>query len=555
MLNIEAVLTKLNLGYEKVTENIINPYYFSDEPDDEGVNTNIADGGDDMYDDANCLNTNLTQLYADIDNNGADNDTARANSIPYTHTVAVAEGSGDYTDPPMDGIIADGSSYFGAGSQYFTNMYPDMFVMAATGIDIEEFSITGNIGADGDGDYEVNVFTLTSKGRQFTCFNKQVYNSDDPSINHFIFVPGNGSGIVHLYDTDNEHDDHCLQNLTGIDEIYFLLIAKEENEYMNNSERQIIAQAFLDAIVGSQGSRGPTYLNPRITFRAKTYDATTLMGQLPPDGNIENIINQLKNKTVFVPGWPNALKNGDTFTLHGQAASDLKRKLPQINSGGTVLEIFDDSKSIYIFNNADYVDWVVDPGTNVNYSANNIMIFMESIWINYKRFDNISASSWLEVTNNASTIIMPSLGSPLLPDLSNLPREYLRDFVKKGGKLVMFNANDNNISLLNIIFDFSITSYYYTEPFTITAEGAALFDGLNSTIPYYVDTSVIGRGSLPSGSKTIYAGDEVNDQAIVSKIPYSSGSIYVLGWNWNNAAPQGSQDGGWNLLLQKILQA
>jgi hypothetical protein len=78
---------------------------------------------------------------------------------------------------------------------------------------------------------------------------------------------------------------------------------------------------------------------------------------------------------------------------------------------------------------------------------------------------------------------------------------------------------------------------------------------LNSTIPYYVDTSVIGRGSLPSGSKTIYAGDEVNDQAIVSKIPYSSGSIYVLGWNWNNAAPQGSQDGGWNLLLQKILQA
>jgi len=84
---------------------------------------------------------------------------------------------------------------------------------------------------------------------------------------------------------------------------------------------------------------------------------------------------------------------------------------------------------------------------------------------------------------------------------------------------------------------------------------AALFDGLNSTIPYYVDTGVIGRGSLPSGSKTIYAGDEVNDQAIVSKIPYSSGSIYVLGWNWNNAAPQGSQDGGWNLLLQKILQA
>lgn len=554
MLNIEAVLTKLNLGYEKITENIINPYYFSDEPDDTGVNTNINDGGDDMYDDANCLNTNLTQLYVDISNGNSDNDTVRGNSIYYTHSVAVTGGEGDYTNPPMDGIIADGSSYFGAGSQYFTNMYPDMFVMGATGIDIEEFSITGNIGSDGSGSYEVDVFTLTSKGRQFTCFNKQVYDSGDPSINHFIFVPGTGSGIVHLYDTGNDHDDHCLQNLTGIDEIYFVLISKQDPEYMESSERQIIAQAFLDVIVTSQSSRGPTYLNPRITFRAKTYDPTTLMGQLPPDGNIENIINQLKNKTVFVPGWPNALKDGDTFTLYGQAASDLRRKLPQINSGGTVLEIFDDSKGIYIFNNTNYVDWVADPGSNVNYRANNIMNSMASLWINYKRFDDISVSSWLEVTSNASTIMIPALESPLLPDLSNQPREYLRDFVKKGGKLIVFWPYDNTRLLLNTIFNFSMTDTGCDEPISLTADGSSLFDGLNSTIPFNDTVATLNKDNLPSGSKTIYLGAS-DYQSVVTKIPYSSGSIYALGWDWDNAAPQGSQDGGWNLLLKKILQA
>jgi hypothetical protein len=334
-MGIEAVLTKLNLGYQTITENIINPYYFSDDPEQTGVDTNISGGGDDMYDDGNCLNTNLTQLYADMDNGGADDDTARENSIPYTHTLAGGEGSGNYTNPPMDGIIADGSSYFGSGSQYFTNMYPDMFVMGATGIDIEEFSITGNIGADGDGSYEVNVFTLNSKGRQFTCFNKQVYDSGDPSINHFIFVPGNGTGIVHLYDTDNDYDDHCLQNLTGIDEIYFLLIAKEEDEYMNNSERQIIAQAFLDAIVEP---RGLTYLNPTITFRVNVIDYTAIVSQNLPD-SLEHIILNLENQSVYVPYVDKPLKHGDTFTLYGQKA--IKCSQQYIGKLPKILEIVD----------------------------------------------------------------------------------------------------------------------------------------------------------------------------------------------------------------------
>jgi hypothetical protein len=336
-MGIEAVLTKLNLEYETITENIINPYYFSDEPEDEGVNTNISDGGDDMYDDANCLNTNLTQLYVNMDNGGSDNDTARANSIPYTHSVSVSEGNGDYTNPPMDGIIADGSSYFGAGSQYFTNMYPDMFVMVATGIDIEEFSITGNLGADESGDYEVNVFTLTSKGRQFTCFNKQVYDSNDPSINHFIFVPGNGSGIVHLYDTDNQYDDHCLQNLTGIDEIYFLLIAKQDPEYMGSSERQIIAQAFLD-VAADQGSKALTYINPTITFRVNVIDYTSIVSQNLPD-SLEHIILNLENQSVYVPYVDKPLKHGDTFTLYGQKA--IKCSQQYIGKLPKILEIVD----------------------------------------------------------------------------------------------------------------------------------------------------------------------------------------------------------------------
>ena len=131
MLNISGVLSSLNARHQEVLNNVTDPYYFSDEPDETGVNTNIDDGGGDMYDDANCLNTNLTQLYADLYDGNADTDTVRENSIPYTHTVTGNDNpetgddwDNDYTNPPMDGVVASGSPYFGSGSQYFTNMYP-----------------------------------------------------------------------------------------------------------------------------------------------------------------------------------------------------------------------------------------------------------------------------------------------------------------------------------------------------------------------------------------------------------------------------------------------
>jgi hypothetical protein len=345
-MGIEAVLAKLNLEYETITNNIINPYYFSDEPNDTGVNTNINDGGDDMYDSANCLNTNLTQLYTDMKEGGSDDDTARANSIPYTHSVAPENNpatsddwNNDYTNPPMDGIIADGSSYFGAGSQYFTNMYPDMFVMAATGVDVQEFSITGDLGSDGHGADSVETFTLTAKGRQFTVFTKQNYNAGDPSINHFIFVPGNGAGITRLYDDASAYDDHCLQNLTGIDEIYFIVIAKQNSEYMEISEQQIIAQAFLDVAVDSvQASKVLTYINPTITFRVNVIDYTAIVNQNLPD-SLEHIILNLENQTVYVPYVDKPLKHGDTFTLYGQKA--IKCRQQYIGKLPKVLEIVD----------------------------------------------------------------------------------------------------------------------------------------------------------------------------------------------------------------------
>jgi hypothetical protein len=74
---------------------------------------------------------------------------------------------------------------------------------------------------------------------------------------------------------------------------------------------------------------------PVLTVKIKTYDPSKLSGQLIPDSNRENIINQLKNATVWLPNWAYPLKNGDEVTVFGRQAFDLYQIINQLNAGGT----------------------------------------------------------------------------------------------------------------------------------------------------------------------------------------------------------------------------
>jgi alpha-tubulin suppressor-like RCC1 family protein len=301
-----------------------------------------------------------------------------------------------------------------------------------------------------------------------------------------------------------------------------------------------------------------SYALPKLTFKVKTYDPIAFASQLPPDGNVQNLIYQLKNQTVWIPGWPYPLKHDDTFILYGRAASDLRRKLPQINSGGAVLEIVEDVVpiGIHILINTKYVDYVAEPGTNASHEASNLIAFMKSESILYKTFEDISESTWSSVSSEADTIMIPEIERMnLLPDLTSGSRNVINNFVAGGGKLVMFDPDNGDVvNILNTIFGFSISVNFADEPISRTVDGANLFTGLSPTIPILGDTSSLDTSTLPLNSKTIYEGS-IPNESVVTKIPYVSGVIYVLGSDWFSAAPIGSEDGGWNLLLQKILRA
>lgn len=253
---IDLALNKLNFRYNEVTSLVPNIYLFWD--DYTTYNEigdplpGINDGGDDMYDGGNYLNTNLTNLYDTVKGGEVDDDgPLAAASIPYTHTQADNEDDEiEYGDPPMDGVVSNGDSYFGPGSKYFTNMYPGLFVMVADKTSVSEFSITGDVGSD---EYTVNAGSIEEVVPGWTLFYKtNTGDTDDPSINHLILIPGSPVGITHEFEDDDgdENDDHAVIGISDRSRIVYAVVATQPGEAVLTSDQFInVAEKILEIIL------------------------------------------------------------------------------------------------------------------------------------------------------------------------------------------------------------------------------------------------------------------------------------------------------------------
>ena len=258
---IESALESLNSKYAEITSLVPNLYrfwdYYSTDDDDNPILTGIVGGtySASMYDGANYMNTNRTADWNDIKESGSDDDGPLAKgSIPYTHTQAESDDDpNQYFNPPMDGIVKDGTNYFGEGSKYFTNMYPGLFIMIASGISISEFNISGNVGSDGDGVGAGHIELLP----EWTLFYKtNTDNSDDdPSINQLILVPGTSIGITQEGDISSEHDDHRITGIGDRQRIIYAVTARNPEEGVLTEEDAIaVANKILEIIGSTDGS-------------------------------------------------------------------------------------------------------------------------------------------------------------------------------------------------------------------------------------------------------------------------------------------------------------
>lgn len=204
--DLNILLDSLNAGYEAINALIPNRYDFYDGH----TGYYISDGGNDMYDGGNFLTSNLGAY------------------INYT-----------------DGSLST-SPYLGGGN-YFTAKYPGLFVFAADLDGVTDFTIDGNLGADGSGSVDGTVIGIEKFGVNYLVFVKRVYDAWDPSVNHVIIVEDNGEA-THEFSTYTDNDYHRVFNLDGIDRLYYLLFAGSSGGYIDNSDITAIANAFLDKL-------------------------------------------------------------------------------------------------------------------------------------------------------------------------------------------------------------------------------------------------------------------------------------------------------------------
>ena len=225
-LNLEQLLSNLNGCYEDVVNLVPDAVYFSDASNG---NTYINDGCDDLYDSANAFNTSLTQKYNAARESNVDFEL----SIPYTHTQNNFSGDQcDYNNPPMDGQIVSGTGYFNTAtcSKYFTNMYPGMFVLAATGMNVTQFGIYGNLGSDGQAiNRDDQQLTSYPGWTVFLKTNNDEDGTSDPNLIHIILLYGDLENTAHAFDANGAYDDDAIVGLGPTNTAVIALVFAKEH--------------------------------------------------------------------------------------------------------------------------------------------------------------------------------------------------------------------------------------------------------------------------------------------------------------------------------------
>ena len=179
-------------------------------------------------------------------------------------------------------------------------------------------------------------------------------------------------------------------------------------------------------------------------------------------------------------------------------------------------------------------------------------------------FTGLTASAFNHALLNAETLIVPDQTEDgLSMALSPTAMGSISNFVGGGGRMIVHGTQGpEDADFVNAVFGYSVVNTgWLASNSTLTAEaaGTGFADGPaqltenNATVTWDAST-------LPPGAVIVYAIEEtvgtnaVATNATVVIIPQGLGKIIYLGWDWYDAEPLGSQDGGWVGILDTALK-
>jgi len=190
--SINSIDSSISNGYSAVWDEKNNQIY-------------VRDGGEDMYDDGNMISTNLSRM------------------LPYSQ-----------------GEIIDNSKHFGIGSRYKTISDQNIWMLAVQNSQASHVEINGDLGADGRGVVRGFDFVIG----EHKIFIKQVFGTDDPSVNH-IFIVKNTGNHSQDFSTNTDNDFHKITGFeTGEDFIYMVVAGESKDidgyEYQLDEFKEIV---------------------------------------------------------------------------------------------------------------------------------------------------------------------------------------------------------------------------------------------------------------------------------------------------------------------------
>ncbi len=165
------------------------------------------------------------------------------------------------------------------------------------------------------------------------------------------------------------------------------------------------------------------------------------------------------------------------------------------------------------------------------------------------------AKAFADAVKHADVLYVPALYyHKLIP--GDASAYIIRDFVRHGGSLVVNNDaySDNATKFVNAVFDTDIVELSGADTTSNSRTGSTAgttFAGDPADLPGNDDTDTWLTTSLPLGSDTLYSNGAGG--STVFGFQFGKGQVIMLGWDWEDAVPNGSQDGGWLQVLQSSI--
>lgn len=199
--------------------------------------------------------------------------------------------------------------------------------------------------------------------------------------------------------------------------------------------------------------------------------------------------------------------------------------------------------NVALYADTTYVDYS-PPSTSSE--AYNMQVALTSMGHTVTPFTGTTGAAWTTALSGAQILVVPEQeNGQIAGNLDAAAVTAIQNFVSTGGILIVGEDYSGTL-FINSVFGYSIV-FTTGSASTITAAAAStVFAGGPASLTDNNATGGYDTASLPAGGLCAYAN---GTNCMVFQINQGSGRILQLGYDFYDAVPNGTQDGGWNAVL------